>query len=76
MVCEWTDHDFDVLEQGMGFHQLAVRLLVWLILNHIQIFVSRLIYTCVPTKTEEQDLQERSVCLVCSRWYGVIHHFE
>lgn len=61
MVCEWKEHDFVAAKQGMGFHQLAVRLLTWLILNHIQIFISRLIFSCLPEKTEEQKQKERSV---------------
>ena len=61
LVCEWDEHDFESLEMGMGFHQLAVRLLVWLILNHIQIFISRVVYSWLPAKTEEQECKERSV---------------
>ena len=61
LVCEWTEHDFESLKTGMGFHQLAVRLLAWLVLNHIQIFISRLVYTCLPAKSEEQGRKERSV---------------
>jgi hypothetical protein len=58
-VCEWHDHDFEALEMGMGFHQMAVRLLVWLVLNHIQVFISRLVYTLCASKTKEQEKLER-----------------
>ena len=63
LVCEWNEHDFESLEMGMGFHQLAVRLLVWLILNHIQIFISRVVFSCLPAKTKKQYRRERSVCV-------------
>ena len=63
LVCEWNEHDFESLEIGMGFHQLAVRLLVWLSLNHIQIFISRVVFSWLPAKTKEQDCKERSVCV-------------
>ena len=36
-VCEWSEQDFHSLGLGMGFHQISVRLLGWLLLNHIQV---------------------------------------
>ena len=57
-VCEWKVKDFDVLEMGMGFHQMAVRLLVWLCLNHIQFFVSRMVLS-IAGKTKKQEEAER-----------------
>ena len=36
-VCEWSEQDFYSLGLGMGFHQISVRLLGWLLLNHIQV---------------------------------------
>ena len=58
-VCEWKEKDFEVLEMGMGFHQMAVRLLVWLCLNHIQFFVSKMVYSWFVGKTEKQEIAER-----------------
>lgn len=58
-VCEWEDRDFESLEMGMGFHQLSVRLLVWLILNHLQLFISRLVSHFCAGKTHTQAQRER-----------------
>ena len=58
-VCEWDEQDFKALKMGMGFHQLSVRMLVWLILNHFQFFISQLVLRFFPRKQPSQEQKER-----------------
>ena len=66
--CEWTPSDFEALERGMGFHQFSIRLLALLLLNHLQLFIVRMVWGCYASKSEEveraedrQDDRERAV---------------
>lgn len=52
-VCEWSEQDFHSLGLGMGFHQISVRLLGWLLLNHIQFAIAGLVFRFVNSKEPE-----------------------
>jgi hypothetical protein len=48
-----------VTPQGMGFHQLSARLLVWLILNQLQLWTVTLILAHMRPSNAEPDLKQR-----------------
>ena len=52
-VCEWSEQDFYSLGLGMGFHQISVRLLGWLLLNHIQVTLAKLPFPSAPTLSSD-----------------------
>eukprot|EP01043_Picozoa_sp_COSAG02_P036228 COSAG02_NODE_2640_length_8349_cov_40.398545_2_plen_730_part_00 len=59
-LCMWDRHDFDVLKRGMGFHQLSIRSLTWLLLLLLNLLIAAVVssHKCFPPKTAQQVKEE------------------
>ena len=50
-----------IVVAGMGFHQLAVRCLSWLVLNHLQLLIVALVKRSFEPKSKKHIMKEVSV---------------
>ena len=58
--CAWEADDFDKLRRGMGFHQLSIRWLTWLLLNHLQLAIVSVVNRSFRPKSDSQLKKEDS----------------